>query len=209
MSSKHGDQNLALKELKRRKIEMKILIDEVKIVLFDLMMRYRKRIKRTVKKKVVNEWKSWYLLKEQVNDFSLSLFEKEIKENPGLKKIRERNVKLNDPARLIYRRFLDYGLTEMQWVVNFREKIFRGIEITTNYYERTGNMDKLIRSGESILLEKALTKNILHSGTVQNTTSLFNENYTMKEMGKMAMRNHRIKIIAGRRYKIIYQDRIL
>ncbi|MCW1306099.1 MAG: hypothetical protein OH335_04970 [Candidatus Parvarchaeota archaeon] len=58
MSSRYGDQNLALKELKRRKIEIKMLIDEVKIVLFDLMMRYRKRIKRTVKKKVVNEWKS-------------------------------------------------------------------------------------------------------------------------------------------------------
>ncbi|MCW1306098.1 MAG: hypothetical protein OH335_04965 [Candidatus Parvarchaeota archaeon] len=125
-------------------------------------------------------------------------------------RIREGNVKLNDPARLIYRRFPDYGLTEMQWVVNFLEKIFRGIEITTNYYKGTfGNMDKLIRSGESILLEKALTKNILHSGTVQNTTSLFNENYTMKEMSKMAMRNHRIEIIAGRRHKIIYQDRTL
>ncbi|MEM4068151.1 MAG: hypothetical protein QXV17_14970 [Candidatus Micrarchaeaceae archaeon] len=208
MASKLRDLNAALKELKRRKIGMEMLIDEVKKVLFDLKMRYRKRIKRAVKKKIVNAWKSCSLLREQVNDLSLSLLGEEIKENPRSKKIRERNVKLSDPARLIYRGFPDSGPTEMQWVVNLLEKIFRGREITTNYCEGTfGNMGTLIRSGKSILLERALTKNILHSGTVQDTTSWFNENYTMKEMGKRAVRNHRIKIIAGRRYKITYQDR--
>ena len=67
--------------------------------------------------------------------------------------------------------------------------------------------ETLIRSGRSILLERALTKNMLHSGSAQDTTAWFNENYAMKEMGRRAERNHRTKIIIGKSYRITYQDR--
>ncbi|MCL5989685.1 MAG: hypothetical protein M1166_05080 [Candidatus Thermoplasmatota archaeon] len=68
-------------------------------------------------------------------------------------------------------------------------------------------MGTLIRSGKSNLLERALTKNMLHSGSAMKTISWFNENYQMNDMGRRAKRNHRRKIIVGKSYKITYLDR--
>ena len=68
-------------------------------------------------------------------------------------------------------------------------------------------MGTLIRSGRSILLERALTRNMLHSGSTAETVSWFNENYPMNDMGRRAERNHRKKLIVGRSYNITYRDR--
>jgi predicted DNA-binding transcriptional regulator YafY len=62
-------------------------------------------------------------------------------------------------------------------------------------------------TGRSILLERALTKNMLHSGSAEETNSWFNESYPMKDMGRRSKRNHRKKLIVGKSYKITYQDR--
>ena len=40
-----------------------------------------------------------------------------------------------------------------------------------------------------------------------DTSEMFNENYPMNYMGRMAKRNHRRKVIVGRSYKIAYRDR--
>ncbi|MEM3455853.1 MAG: hypothetical protein QXT72_04800 [Candidatus Micrarchaeia archaeon] len=63
--------------------------------------------------------------------------------------------------------------------------------------------------GKSILFERALIKNMLYFGTLQETTSYFNDNYSIKEIGKKAMKNHRIKPFADRNYKITYRDKKL
>ena len=50
-------------------------------------------------------------------------------------------------------------------MVGFLSRIFSGREITTNACECTfWNRGTLIRSGRSIVLERALTKNMLASG---------------------------------------------
>lgn len=86
--------------------------------------------------------------------------------------------------------------------------MFSGKEITTNYCEGTfGNMGTMIRSGRSILLERAMTRKMLQSGTIDGTARWFNQNYPMSDMGRRADRNHRIKIVVGKSYKITYQDR--
>ena len=46
-----------------------------------------------------------------------------------------------------------------------------------------------------------------HSGSATETASWFNENYPMNDMGRMAERNHRRKLIVGKSYKITYRDR--
>ena len=71
----------------------------------------------------------------------------------------------------------------------------------------SASMGTLIRSGRSILLERALTKNMLHSGSAPETITWFNESYPMNDMGRRAKRNHRRKLIVGKSYKITYQDR--
>ena len=59
-------------------------------------------------------------------------------------------------------------------------KIFNGREITTNACEGTfGNMGTLIRSGRSIVLERALTKNMLAAGDMGETVRWFNGSYPM------------------------------
>ncbi|MHB1708062.1 MAG: WYL domain-containing protein [Thermoplasmataceae archaeon] len=68
-------------------------------------------------------------------------------------------------------------------------------------------MGTLIRSGKSVLLERALTKNMLHSGSPEETVAWFNENYPMNDMGRRTVRGHRRKLIVGKSYKIKYQDR--
>ncbi|MHB1440455.1 MAG: WYL domain-containing protein [Cuniculiplasma sp.] len=57
------------------------------------------------------------------------------------------------------------------------------------------------------MLESALTKNMLNSGTPKETVAWFNENYLMNDMEGRAVRNHRTKLIIGKSYKITYHDR--
>ena len=68
-------------------------------------------------------------------------------------------------------------------------------------------MGTLIRSGRSILLERALTKTMLKTGSADETTSWFNANYPMADMGRRGTRGNRRKLIAGKIYKITYRDR--
>ena len=74
--------------------------------------------------------------------------------------------------------------------------MFSGKEITTNACEGTfGNMGTLVRSRRSIVLERILTKNMLHSGSPKETVAWFNKNYTMNDMGRREARSHRRKLI--------------
>ncbi len=59
-------------------------------VLSALREGYRRRINRSMKKKIVNAWRSFPMLKEQINDLSLALLGEPIKDNPGSKKAGER-----------------------------------------------------------------------------------------------------------------------
>ncbi len=208
MAAKLRDLNASLKELERRKSDTESLIKEISEVLSELKEGYRKRINRSVKKKIVNAWRSFPMLRERVSDLSLALLGEPIKDSPGSKKTGERSVRISDPARLIYKGPAADGPQEMKWITGLLFNMFSGKEITTNACEGTfGNMGTLIRSGRSILLERALTKNMLHSGSPEETVAWFNENYPMNDMGRRAERNHRRKLIAGKRYKITYQDR--
>ena len=208
MASKLRDLNAALKELKRRKSDTLSLIREIENLLSYIKETYRRRINRSVKRKIVNAWRSFSMLKRQVNDLSMALLGEGIKDNPGSGKISDRNVRMSEPPRLVYRGPADNGPPEMKWITGLLYNMFLGKEITTNACEGTfGNMDTLIRSGRSILLERALTKNMLHSGSAEETISWFNENYPMNDMGRRAKRNHRRKLIVGRSYRITYQDR--
>ena len=208
MAAKLRDLNAALKELKRRKSDTESLVKEIGDVLSALKEGYRRRINRSVKRKIVNAWRSFPMLKEQVNDLSLALLGEPIKDNPESKKASERKVRISDPSRLIYKGSPDNGPQEMKWITGLLQKMFSGKEITTNACEGTfGNMGTLIRSGRSILLERALTKNMLQSGSPEETVAWFNENYPMDDMGRRAERGHRTKLIVGKSYKITYQDR--
>ncbi|MCL4359104.1 MAG: WYL domain-containing protein [Candidatus Thermoplasmatota archaeon] len=208
MASKLRDLNAALKELRRRKSDTGSLVDEIENILSDIKEAYRRRINRSVKKKIVNAWKSFSMLKGQINDLSMALLGEGIKDKAGSGKISDRNVRMSDPPRLVYKGPVDNGPSEMKWITDLLYNIFSGKEITTNACEGTfGNMGTLIRSGRSILLERALTKNMLYSGSATETVSWFNENYPMNDMGRRAERNHRRKLIVGRSYKITYQDR--
>ena len=208
MAAKLRDLNAALKELRRRKSDTFSLMGEIERVLYALKEGYRRRINRSVKKKIVNAWRSFSMLKERLNDLSLALLGEEIRYNPRSKKISDRTVRISNPARLVYKGPVDGGPSEMQWIIGLLSNVFSGKEITTNACEGTfGNMGTLIRSGRSILLERALTKNMLHSGSAEETVAWFNENYPMNDMGRRAERNHRRKLIIGKSYKITYQDR--
>ncbi len=196
MASRLRDLNAALKELKRRKSDTLSLIREIENLLSYIKETYRRRINRSVKKKIVNAWKSFSMLKGQVNDLSLALLGEGIKDNPGSGKTSDRNVRISDPPRLVYRGPSDNGPEEMKWITGLLCRMFSGKEITTNACEGTfGNMGTLIRSGRSILLEGALTKNKLHSGSATETASWFYGNYPMNDMGRRAKRNHRRKLI--------------
>ena len=86
--------------------------------------------------------------------------------------------------------------------------MFKEKEITTNACEGTfGNMGTYIRARRSITLERALTKSMLHSGSMQDTVCWLNENYPMGDMGRRATRGGRVRIMVGKSYKITYKDR--
>ena len=81
-------------------------------------------------------------------------------------------------------------------MVGFLSRIFSGREITTNACEGTfWNMGTLIRSGRSIVLERALTKNMLASGNIEDTARWFNNSYPMNDMGRRAKRGNRVWVI--------------
>ena len=73
MASKLRDLNAALKVLKRRKSDTLSLIKEIENLLSYIKETHRRRINRSMKKKIVNAWKSFSKLKEQVNDLSMVL----------------------------------------------------------------------------------------------------------------------------------------
>ena len=67
-------------------------------------------------------------------------------------------------------------------------------------------MGTLIKSGRSIVLERALTKNMLSSGKIEETARWFNGSYPMNDMGRRAERGNRVRVIVGRSYRITYLD---
>ena len=208
MASKMRDLNNMLKELRRRKYDTSSMIGEIECILSSLKDGYKRRINRTVKRKIVNAWKSFSMLREQVNDLSIALLDETIKEIPHSGKNSERKVRISPPPKLIYRGPPDHGPPVVEWINNLLKEIFTGKEITTNACEGTfGNMGALIRSGRIILLERALTRNMLMAGSASETASWFNTNYPMNDMGRRAVRGSRKKLIAGKSYKITYQDR--
>ena len=92
-------------------------------------------------------------------------------------------------------------------MVDLLARMFSGREITTNACEGTfGNMGTLIRSGRSVALERALTKNMLASGNIEDTARWFNNSYPMNDKGKRVERGNRVRVIVGRSYSITYLD---
>ena len=110
---------------------------------------------------------------DRINKLSITLLGEPLKEQKG-KRVSERNVVIRSPSKLVYKGPSDRGPTEVQWMVGFLSRIFNGREITTNACEGTfGNMGTLIRSGRSIVLERALTKSMLASGDMEETARWF------------------------------------
>ncbi len=56
------------------------------------------------------------------------------------------------------------------------------------------------------MLERALTKNMLASGDIEDTARWFNSSYSMNDMGRRAERGNRVRITVGRSYRITYLD---
>ena len=138
----------------------------------------------------------------------MALLGEGIKDNLRSGKISYRKVRISDPPKLLYKGPANNGPEETKWITGLLYSMFSGNEIKTNACKGTfGNMGTLIGSGRSILLERTLKKNMLHSGSAMETISWFNENYQMNDMGRRAKRNHRRKIIVGKSYKITCLDR--
>ena len=142
MAARIRDIAASLKELKRRKADASSLTGEIEAVLSNIEEGYKRRINRLF----------------------ITLLGEPIKELKA-KRISERNVNIRSPSRLVYRGPADRGLPEARWMVDLLARMFSGREITTNACEGTfWNRGTLIRSGRSIVLERALTKNMLASG---------------------------------------------
>ncbi len=205
MAARIRDIAASLKELKRGKVDASSLTGEIEAVLSNIEEGYKRRINRSVKKKIVNAWK-YFLMHDRINRLSIVLPEEPLKEQKA-KRISERNVIIRSPSRLVYKGPQDRGPPEARWMVCFLSRIFSGREITTNACEDTfGNMGTLIRSGRSIVLERALTKNMLASGNIEDTARWFNNSYPMSDMGRRAKRGNRVRVIVGRSYRITYLD---
>ena len=178
MAARIRDIAASLKELKRRNVYTSSITEEIERVLSDIEENYKRRINRTVKRKIVNAWK-YFPMHERINRLSITLLGEPLKEQKG-KRVSERSVIIRSPSKLIYKGPADRGPREAQWMVVLLSKIFNGREITTNACEGTfGNMGTLIRSGRSIVLERALTKNMLASGDIEETARWFNGSYPM------------------------------
>ena len=150
-----------------------------------------------MKKKIVNAWK-YFPMHDRINRLSIALLGEPLKELKA-KRISERNVIIRSPSRLVYRGPQDRGPPEARWMVDLLARMFSGREITTNACEGTfGNMGTLIRSGRSVALERALTKNMLASGGIEDTARWFNNSYPMNDMGRRAERGSRVRVIVGK-----------
>ncbi len=208
MASRMRDLNSMLKELRRRKKDTAMLVGEIDGILSSLKEGYRHRINRAVKRKIVNAWKPFSVIRESVNELSVALLGEGIPEQQRSTRTGERKIRLSPPSRLIYRGPPDQGPQELAWVIGLMKRLFTGKEITTNACEGTfGNMGTLIRSGKSILLQRALTKAMLKAGSPGETASWFNANYPMADMGRRGARGNRRKLAAGKSYRIVYRDR--
>ena len=173
-----------------------------------LKEQYKTKINRTVKKKIVNAWRSCGILRTHVNDLSLTLLGEEIPGRQHSEKTSERKVRISKPAKLMYKGSPDSGPEEMQWITDLLASLFKEKEITSNACEGTfGNMGTYIRAGRSIKLERALTKSMFHSDSVQDTVCWLNENYLMGDMGRRAKKGGRVRIMLEKIYKITYEDR--
>ena len=60
-----------------------------------------------------------------MNYLSLALLEKEVKDNPRIKRISERNLRISEPASLVYKGPPDQGPDEMQRIRDLLRKIIR------------------------------------------------------------------------------------
>ena len=208
MASRLRDLNGILRELHRRKADTASIVSGIGCILSSLKEQYSRRINRAVKRKIVNAWKALSVLRSQVNDLSIALLGEALTESAVNKKSSERKVSLSPPPKLIYKGPPDHGPEALEWMMKLLAVMFSGREITTNACEGTfGNMGTLIRSGRSILLERALTRTMLKAGSVDETASWFNANHPMRDMGVRGARGHRRKLIAGKSYRITYADR--
>ena len=208
MASRMRDLNGILKELGRRKIDTAPLLGDIGSILSSLEEGYRRRINRTVKRKIVNAWKPLSVIRDRINELSVALLGEAMQEHQAGGKAKERSVRLSPPPKLLYRGPPEKGPREAAWITGLLQAMFSGKEITTNACEGTfGNMGTLIRSGKSILLQRALTKAMLRAGNVGETASWFNKNYPMPDMGRRGARGNRRKLIVGKSYRTVYQDR--
>ena len=93
MAARIRDIAASLKELKRRKVDASSLTGEIEAVLSNIEEGYKRRINRSVKKKIVNAWK-YFPMHDRINRLSIALLGEPLKELKA-KRISERDVNIN------------------------------------------------------------------------------------------------------------------
>ena len=92
MAAKLRDLAACLKELKRRKLDTASLENDIDHAIYDIEERYRKKINRSVKRKIVNAWRS-FPMHDRINRLSMALLGEPLKDHPS-KKASERKVRI-------------------------------------------------------------------------------------------------------------------
>ncbi len=115
MAARIRDIAASFKELKRRKVDTSSITEEIERVLSDIEEKYKRRINRTVKRKIVNAWK-YFPMHDRINKLSITLLGEPLKEQKG-KRVSERNVIIKSHSKLIYKGPADRGPREDQLMV--------------------------------------------------------------------------------------------
>jgi hypothetical protein len=209
MHAKLSRLNMILRALQRKKEDIAGYLTKIKTIIHKLSNKYKKRLNRTRKRKIINSWRGFTLLRAEIKKLSKTL----LGEAPKAKELQQRKnrVRVNERPELIFRGKMDDPLVpeSAKWCMGLLEKIFSGKEITTNPCEgRFGGIGLRIRHGRSIYLERALTNLHLQKQDVSKTQEWFLANYPIQDMGKRAIRGHRQQLKLGQKYKITYVDKM-
>ena len=128
MAGRMRDFNAILKELMRRRSDTGPLVCEIGQVMSSLKEKYRRRINRAVKRKIVNAWRPFSILRDRVDELSMELLGETVPEPPPRRNANtgERNIRLSPPPRLMYRGPPDQGPQELAWISGLMETLFSG-----------------------------------------------------------------------------------
>jgi hypothetical protein len=79
MRAKLTRLNVVLRTLSRKKEDISVYLTEIKGIIRELGRKYKKRINRTKKSKIINSWKGFTLLAGEINKLSKALLGKGLK----------------------------------------------------------------------------------------------------------------------------------